>query len=234
MEEETTTPAAVETGVETPTQPVETEETAAVETPAAGTEEQTEAAPASASDEDAQLTDWAANKGLELDSDNARKAAKMAMEAEKEFHSKRQKASELEKATTVISDEDASATAQATGQDEALLQRLQRVEVKEAVRDFWNNPDHDPAFESKMVEIVSQKPYLAADLDSLYAVAVMESGGVAAVKSQGKKEVLSDLAHKQQAAVPTGNATNRGTPKEKPFADLSIAEMEKKLGYIRR
>jgi hypothetical protein len=233
MEEDTTTPAPVETGAEI-AQPVEAAPAEAVETPTADTEEQTEKAPASVSDEDTELNDWASKKGLELDSDNARKAAKMAREAEKAFHAKSQKASELEKAATVISDEDANATAQATGQDAALLQRLQRVEVKEAVRDFWNAPDHDQAFESKMVEIVQQKPYLAGDLDALYASAVYQSGGVAAVKSQGKREALSDLAHKQQAAVPTGNATQRGTPKEKPFAELSIKEMEARLGIARR
>jgi hypothetical protein len=54
----------------------------------------------------------------------------------------------------------------------------------------------------------------------------MKSGGVAAVKSQGKREALESLAHKQQAAVPTGSATTSGQPKKKEFKDLSIKEME--------
>jgi hypothetical protein len=65
----------------------------------------------------------------------------------------------------------------------------------------------DPAYEPAMIDLLKTKPYLAGDLEALYASAVMKSGGVAAVKSQGKREALSDLAHKQQAAVPTGNAT---------------------------
>jgi hypothetical protein len=233
MDEETTTSAPVETGAET-AQPVEAATTEAVDTTTESTEQKTETQEASAADEDAQLADWAKNKGLELDSDNAKKAAKIARDAEKDFHSKRQKASELEKATEKIADVDAEASAAATGQDPELLKRLQRVEVREAVRDFWNQPDIDRSYEPAMIELLKTKPYLAGDLDALYATAVMKSGGVAAVKSQGKREALTDLAHKQQAAVPTGSATTTAQPKKKEFKDLSIAEMEKQLGFVQR
>lgn len=235
MEDETTTPAAPATGVDETTQPVVDAPAAAVETKPESTEQKTEEdKQSSADDEDAQLESWAKNKGLELDSDNAKKAAKMARDSEKDFHAKRQKSTELEKATTAISDEDATTKAQATGQDPELLKRLQRVEVRESVRDFWNQDGIDKAYEPAMIEELKTKPYLAGDLESLYAVAVMKSGGVAAVKSQGKREALEDLAHKQQAAVPTGNATNTGSPKDKAFEDLSIKEMEKKLGFAKR
>lgn len=235
MEEETTTPVPAEEGAEPTAQPTEPETTEAVETTEPATEEQTEEAPASASeDDDAQLDKWAKSKGLELDSDNAKKAAKMAREAEKLAGRNGQRAGELEKAATQVSDEDASARAEATGQDPELIKRLQRVEVKEAVRDFWSQPGIDPAMEPKMVEILESKPYLAGDLESLYASAVYQSGGIAAVKSQAKKDTLSELAHKQQAAVPRGNANTSGTPKAKPFAELSIAEMEKQLGFARQ
>lgn len=235
MDEEITTSAPVETGVES-TQPTTTEPTEAVETPVKDTEKKTEETTTSAPDEEAQLAEWAKNKGLELDSDNAKKAAKIARDAEKEFHSKRQEASKskLEKATEEISDESATAAAQATGQDPELLIRVQRVETREAVRDFWNQPDIDRTYEPAMIELLKTKPYLAGDLDALYATAVMNKGGIAAVKSQGKREALTDLAHKQQAAVPTGNATTTASPKKKEFKDLSIAEMEKQLGFARR
>lgn len=232
MEEETTTPAVVEPGV-TETQPVEATQTAAVEAPAA-TEEQTEETPESAPDEDAELSKWASNKGLELDSDNAKKAAKMARESEKAMHQTTQKASELEKTVTAASDEQAVAAAEATGQDPEFLKRLQRVEVREAVRDFWNQPDIDRSFEPAMIKLLETKPHLAGDLESLYASAVVKSGGVTAVKSQGKREALESLAHKQQAAVPSGSATTKAQPKGKAFADLSIKEMEKQLGIVER
>lgn len=235
MEDDTTTPAAPATGVDESTQPVTEAPAAAVDKPDKSTEQKTEDdKQSSAADEDAQLESWAKKKGLELDSDNAKKAAKMAREAEKDFHAKRQHTTELEKATTAISDEDAAVTAQVTGENPELLKRLQRVEVREAVRDFWNQDGIDKAYEPTMIELLKTKPYLAGDLESLYATAVMKSGGVAAVKSQGKREALENLAHTQQAAVPAGSATTNGSPKGKAFEDLSIKEMEKKLGFAKR
>jgi len=236
MDEETTTPEVTETGAEQ-AQPAEVTETEAVETPAVETEEKTEEAPASEStvkDEDSELAEWASKKGLELDSDNAKKAAKMAREAEKAMHSKAQKASELEKAAVEVSDKDAEQVAEATGQDPEVLKRLQAIEVKEAVRDFWSRSDTDRSFEPAMVELLKTKPYLAGDIESLYASAVYASGGVAAVKSQGGREALTKLAQNQQAAVPTGSATTTAQPKQKDFKDLSIAEMEKQLGFAKR
>jgi hypothetical protein len=233
MDEDTTTSAPVETGAAS-AQPAPAETTVAVEPTDTATEVQTEATTASADDDDAQLADWASKKGLQLDSDNTRKAAKMAREAEKLAGRHGQRAGELEKATQAVADDNAAAEAAATGQDPELLKRLQRVEVKEAVRDFWNDPSHDAAMESKMIEVLADKPYLAGDLDSLYAVAVMQSGGVSAVQSQAKKDTLSELAQKQQAAVPRGNATTHAAPKEKDFKDLSIKEMEERLGFAKR
>lgn len=232
MDEETTTPAAPAEGVEE-TQPAAVAPVEAEQTPVVATEEQTEEAPAEPS-EDEQLKAWADKKGLELDSDNAKKAAKMAQNAEKLMHQKTQQASELEKSVTTQSDAEAAQVAEATGQDPELLQRLQRVEVKEAVRDFWNQDGIDRSFEPAMIELLKTKPYLAGDLDSLYASAVFKSGGVAAVKSQGKREALTDLAHKQQAVSPTGSATTNGTPRKKSFGDMSITEMEKELGFAKR
>lgn len=231
-DDKSTAPVAEETEVvDSPV--VEGEQDATVEQPVTEPSEESEDTPQSAPETDDKLRKYAENQGIELDSPSAIKAARLAMENQAEKTRNYQKASELEKAATVISDEDATATASATGQDPALLQRLQRVEVKESVRDFWNQEGVDRSFEPAMVEVLQDKPYLAGDLEALYATAVMKSGGVAAVKSQAKKETLSELAHKQQAAVPTGNATQRGTPKEKPFESLSIKEMEARLGVHR-
>lgn len=221
-------------------QPVEQEQeqTAAVDTSTEPSEsEQGGEAEESAEGEpqvDDKLQKYATSQGLELDNPNAIKAARLAMENQSKVTKNYQKASELEKAASAVSDEDATATAEATGQDPELLKRVQRVEVREAVRNFWNQEGVDRSFEPAMIDLLKTKPYLAGDLESLYATAVMKSGGVAAVKSQGKREALESLAHKQQAAVPTGSATTSASPKAKPFADLSISEMEKKLGFVRR
>jgi hypothetical protein len=63
----------------------------------------------------------------------------------------------------------------------------------------------------------------------------MQSGKLDSVKSEGRREALESLAHKQQAAVPRGNATNSATtPKEKPFSELTRAEMKERLGVHKR
>lgn len=217
MEEETTTTATVEPGGQhidgiaiddqgmAVPQPDETgNEAAAVQT-TTETEVQTgvEAEP---SDEDEQLSKFAQAKGLELDSDNAKKAAKMAMNAEKLMHNKAKKASELEKTMSSMSDTSAEQVAQATGQDPEVLKRLQRMEVQGSIRDFWDEHPEARQFEAEMAQIAVDSGLYGspeAILKASYAMAVGES-----LKSQGKQEALKSLAHKQQAAVPRGNAVN--------------------------
>lgn len=241
MEEKTTTEAPAEAGVEQ-TQPVETEQATAAEqtteTPEQEPKQQEENPKEENKTESAedQLAEFAKNKGLTLDSDSARKAAKMAMEAEKRMHQATGRAGELEKTMSTMSDESAQQVAQATGQDPELIKRLQRIEVKDSIRDFWETHPEARQYEKEMAKIaVESGLYGSADaiLKASYAMAV--ASNQKAVKSQGKREALESLAHKQQAAVPTGSATNPGvTPKDKPFEDLSIAEMEAKLGFARR
>lgn len=239
MSDDTSTAQDVQEAEAVEASPVVTDETVATEAEAvtepseASTDEQEEETPV-ATEPDDKLRKYAANQGIELDSPSAIKAAQLAMKHQAAASRNYQKNSELEKATAAISDEDATATAEATGQDPEYLKRLQRVEVREAVRDFWSQDGVDQAYEPAMVELLETKPYLAGDLESLYAVAVQKSGGVTMAKSQGKREALTDLAHKQQAAVPTGNATTTSSPRKKDFKDLSIAEMEKELGTFRQ
>lgn len=239
MEEQTTTDASAQTGVSTDTQPAQTDTAEAVtETTTAQPEQQTEQSSQTASEpsDDEQLAKFAETKGLELDSENAKKAAKMAMEAEKRMHQATGRAGELEKTMSTMSDETAQQVAEATGQDPEVLKRLQRIEVKDSIRDFWDQNPGARQYEKEMAKIASEAGLLGspeAILKASYAMAVANNQG--AVKSQGKREALESLAHKQQAAVPTGSATNPGvTPKEKPFEELSISEMEAKLGFARR
>lgn len=242
MDEDTTTEQVipVETGAEEAS-PVEPEQIQAADVPAVDEPSESDT---DSSDSEEQSTDesgvdgklkkYAASQGIDLDSPSAIKAASLAMKAQSEATKNSRRASELEKTVSVASDLEATTVAEATGQDPELLKRLQRVEVKEAVRDFWNQDGIDKKFEPTMIELLKTKPYLAGDLESLYASAVLKSGGVAAVKSQGGREALTNLAHKQQAAVPAGNATTKGTPKGKDFKELSIKEMEKQLGFAPR
>jgi len=224
MDEETTTDAPVESGevqtingiaiddqgmAVTASEPDETEQATAVEQT---TEEGQEAeATSEPSEEDEQLAKFAETKGLELDSDNARKAAKMAMNAEKLMHSKANKASELERTMSSMSDESATQVAEATGQNPEVLKRLQRMEVKDSIREFWDSNPDAKAYEADMAKIAVESGLYGspeAILKASYAMAVAENP--AALKSQGKREGLESLAHKQQASVPRGNAVNSG------------------------
>jgi len=190
-------------------QPEEAEQTSAV-AEAVAPEKETTTAPSEPSD-DEQLTKFAETKGLVLDSDNAKKAAKMAMNAEKLMHDKTKRASELEKTMSSMSDESAQRQAEATGENPEVLKRVQRMEVKESIRDFWDaNPDAKQ-HEAEMAKIAVEAGLYGspeAILKASYAMAMMNNQG--AVKSQGKREALESLAHKQQASVPIGNAVTSG------------------------
>lgn len=237
MEEPTTTVDPVETGAETalPVQdaPVAADATTTVEPsePSQGGEE------APVPEVDDKLQSFAKGQGIddisEL-SERELKLLKVAKDNQAEYQRNRQKSSELEKSIAANSDEIATQVAQDTGQDPELLKIVRGLQVNQAVRDFWDAHPEARQYEQEMIKVHAEKPYLAGDLEALYATALVKSGGLDAVKSQGKREVLTNLAQKQQATAPIGNATNSGAPKAKPFKELSIAEMEAQLGFVRR
>lgn len=209
MEEETTTPTPQGAGIEE-TQPATTEPVAAA-TEASTTEEKPTAPSETVEpSEDEQLADWAKNKGLDLDSDSAKKAAKMAREAERAMHQKSQKASELERSMNELSDIGAESVASQTGENPEVLKRVQRMEVRDALRDFFDARPDAKAYEQQMITVLSKGDLVGtpeAVLNAAYGIALSEDTG--AVKSQARRETLESLAQKQQAAVPTGNATNK-------------------------
>ncbi len=240
MDEDTTTAQDVQAtdAEEASSVTPEQSESADVQDVAEPSESQEDGSADEAADEsgiDGKLKKFAASQGIELDSPNAIKAAQLALKNQSEASRNSKKANELEKATQITQEQlpdDASA-------QDAYEARMRNLELKSSVQDWkLNNPDKAQA-ESQMAQFILdnpakgelvQKGYL--DLNDIYNLSVSNANSATA-KSQGKKEALSDLAHKQQAAVPAGNATSRSTPKEKPFADLSIAEMEKRLGIVR-
>ena len=206
MEEEATTEAPVETGAEA--QPVEAEQAEAVEATEQPEEQTTEAAEPS---DDGELEKFAAAKGLELDSENAKKAAKMAMHAEKLAGKQASRAGELEKATKISDDQIPEGV---TPQQYDNI-RMRNLELKFGVQEWkQNNPDK-AALEPQMVKVLEdptklllvQEGYLS--LDDVYSIARANNPDLdSELKSQGKQEGLQNLAQKQKAAVPRGNAVN--------------------------
>lgn len=243
MDENTTTEEPVVTTGAEEALPVETTETAADNSAAEEKpNEDTGGEPAKATDSlPDDLRSFAKGQGIE-DVENLSerevKLLKIAKDNQAEYQRTRQKESQLEKTVQTTAEETAREHAEATGQDPELLERVARIETSESVRTFWATPlptgqIPDRSLETAMVQQLESKPHLAGDLESLYASALLSSGAINSAQSQGGKAALQKLAHNQQAAVPTGHATTRATPQEKPFAELSIPEMEAKLGYHR-
>jgi len=236
MEEPTTTVDPVETGADAAL-PVQDAPVAADATTTVEPSEPSDGGVEAPVPVDDKLQSFAKGQGIddisEL-SERELKLLKVAKDNQAEFQRNRQKSSELEKAVQANSDEIATQVAQDTGQDPELLKIVRGLQVNQAVRDFWDAHPEAKQYEQDMIKVHGEKPYLAGDLEALYATALVRSGGLDTVKSQGKREALTNLAQKQQATAPIGNATNSGAPKAKPFKELSIAEMEAQLGFVRR
>ena len=217
--------------------PVETLDTTDASVPSdaqQASDEETQAAPVV----DEQLQKFAKSQGLELDSPNAIKAAQALQKARSEATKNYQRSSELEKGMTEMGDASAENVAQATGQDPELLKRLQRIEIRDTIRNFYDNNPDAPKYEARMNEIAQTAGLYGtpeAILKAAYAMAKAEAPDNSdVVRSEGKREALQSLAHKQQAAVPTGHATTQSTPKEKPFNELTLDEMRQRLGTVRQ
>lgn len=224
MEENTTTEVSSTQGVDS-TQPTEgnwkpeavlkTTEEQPQQEAEEPTEAQTDAEPAkeeAPADAEDDTSKWLSAKGIDpSDPEAINKLAKSAREAERAMHAKAAKAKELERSMTEMSDESAEQVAISTGQDPELLKRVQRFEVKSTINDFFaDNPDAKQYEQEMIQEMTSSGLYGTPEamLRAAYAMAV--SKNPEKVRSQAKRDTLESLAQKQQASVPTGNATTAG------------------------
>lgn len=247
MDENTTTESTVETGGQTiqgvaindqgqAVSEPETTDTAeavqATDEPSQDATQDTEP-----STDDNSTAAWLKKKGVDPSSPEAiEKVAEMARNAEKAMHSKAQKASELEKAI----DQGITDEADALGMTDGDRLEIARIKTRLSVRDFFDTKPEAKQFEQAMVAELQKKPHLAGDLESLYANAVINSGGVDSIKSQAGRDSLEKLAQKQQAAVPRGNAvtatsqSNKITPQnvDQMVASMSPEEYRKRLPEI--
>lgn len=169
--------------------------------------EETTEAPAEESTE-AQADDveeWAKKKGLPLD--DPVKLAKMYRDAEKRMHDATERQRELETASV------AQVPLDYTGDPsyDSLAQNVNTLLVQNKVRDFFSDNPEARQFESKMAEIVTQRPHLQNDLDALYALARSDPSREAELKQAGGREALTNLAQKQQNVPPAAGATNSGS-----------------------
>lgn len=188
-------------------QPEDTDQAEAVETTEETTKEEVKEEPSTDDNSKIDPSEWLKKKGIDPTSPEAAlKVAEMAANAEKQMHEATVKASQLEKTLdTGITEE---AEAQGLTDDDRL--DIVRIKTKLSVREFFDAHPEAKSLEPAMIEELKAKPHLAGDLESLYASALVKSGNLDSLKSQGKREGLESLAQTQQAAVPTGNATTAG------------------------
>ena len=184
------------------TQAVQAEEVS--ETSEADTTNQTE------SSDDDELLAWAEKKGIKTD--DPKVLLKMVKESEQKMHSATQEAKALKSTVNTVGEEQ--------GYDET-FQLINRLKVTEF---YLNNPEAKQ-LDEQMAEIVTAKPYLAEDLETVYELAKARSSAVnnVAAKQQGQKEALAQVAKAEKAAPPNASATTREGVKQ--VDDAAIAAM---------
>lgn len=226
MNPEDTTTSTVQDTVQAPNteQPVELE-AQAVQGDEATQDQDTTQSPTSsdaegqpeAPSEEAELFAWAEKKGVKTDDPVA--LLKMIREGDKKVSQTSQEAKRLR--------EQFDSMGQEEGLDDTsmLVNRLQ-------VTDFYlNNPDAR-AYDDKMAEIVSAKPYLANDLQTVYKLARFESAEQEAhvQRQQVKKETLAQVAQAEAAGPPEATASTKDSlPRQvtdEDIANMSVAEYE--------
>lgn len=145
--------------------------------------------------EDTELKDWAAKKNLPLD--DPIKLAKMYREAEQKLGKKGQKEGQLKTAVS---------TANATSDTDNYQALKNEVE---ALSFFVNHPEAKQ-FETEMVGILEEKPWLASDLEVVLDVAKGRSTAATrlADRRAGSQEALAQAEQAGRAAQPRASATN--------------------------
>lgn len=143
--------------------------------------------------DEAELRDWAAKKNLPLD--DPIKLAKMYREAEQVIG---KKSGQLKSAVSEAN------TATGTEDYQALKNEVEALS-------FWvNHPGAKEQYESTMVDILEEKPYLASDLDAVLDIAKGRSTTDAATRlaerKAGGKEALAQAEQAGRAAQPRASA----------------------------
>lgn len=221
--EETTTTAPVEAvgGVEP--QPTEVETPVAAEV--AETQPETDPIESTPVDEN---VEWLKSKGVDPTSpDSISKVAKMYRDAEKHMHEATQSKNQL--------NDQAVATINPDDYESPLWAEVQQLKTQQTVRDFYDAHPEAKEMDAELASVVQAKPYLAQDLEAAYAVvrASKTDAQIKEAEARGRERAKAELAKTSTAVTPTGNASGAAQP-DKPFAELSLAEMEAKLGFVRR
>lgn len=165
------------------------------------------------------IQSWAEKKGLPLD--DPVKLAKMYRDAETKMHEATQKAREFETAALETS------TVEYTGDPafDSYAEVVNKMVIKDTVRDFFASTPEAREYESKMAEIVIQRPHLKGDLDALYALARNDPSREAELRSEGGRKALENLAQKQSQVPPASGATNSGVYQSQTITPNNVYDL---------
>lgn len=184
----------------------------------------TQAESVSESGTDNELLEWA--KAKNLDPSDPIKALQVARETERQYHANQQQASELRKQleTNVQPSTDDSEAYGYT--DPAIMAKLDLLESRQAVNDFYSSNPDAKALDTEMATLVQSKPYLAQDLEALYtlAKAAKYDGDLKAAETRGRNEAKAQLAREGSASITSGNSTV-ATPTSPKLSPEVIANM---------
>lgn len=247
MSEDTTTTeeAAIAEGVQE-TQPEVGQADAAdvSDTTDQSTETNSDDGEAEASQPDTEVIEWAKNKGIDLSespSDRELKLVNMARNAEKAMHEKGKQASELQKTLT----EEVNNLVDPNADQMSKIQTSQAMlELQLSLRNYYDENPEARQYDGAMAELVAEDPRKAIGLiqaggiEALHAYALRDSlknGGTEQLKSEGAREALQQLAQKQKATAPRGNAVNSVAPTSKITRDVIAQKTrEKDFNWMRQ
>lgn len=191
---QTATTEAEETNTEAVTEDEDTSQTSDSEE--SGSEQSQDSADNS---EEAEIKDWAAKKNLPLD--DPIKIAKMYREAEQALGKKGQKEGQLKNAVS-------------TANETSGMEDYQALKNEVEALSFYVNHPEAKQFESTMVDILEEKPYLASDLEAVLDIAkgraTTDAATRLAERQAGGKEALAQAEQAGRAAPPRASAKSTG------------------------
>ncbi|MBM4644771.1 hypothetical protein GS464_29600 [Rhodococcus hoagii] len=167
-------------------------------------------------------------KGIDITTPEGQaKAAKSYSEAEKRMHQSTQRSSELEKQVKAAPSEQYSSDPTAQKAMEMATAAQQALEITNWKQANQITPEQDEKMGQYLVEN-QDKAYLLRNgylsLDDIRAMSGVDTVDSTAIKQQGGKEALEQLANKQRTTAPRGAAVQTTQPKSDPIMDALLSD----------
>lgn len=180
--------------------------------------------------EEDEIETWAKSQNLDLTKpEDAKKLAKRFKDTQKALHTTRKEQSDLRKQMAIVTKpaaetDDYDPVSKRLEELEADL-RLQKLEGN-VNRFYIENPDARK-LDTQMAEILTNKPWLAGDLETLYLVARnTDQSAIDEAKGAGRQEALTSVATKVRASAPSTSAKTSDAPRQITDADVARMSLE--------